>query len=215
MLAEDSVHSDCRKLCATCNFLAEIAYKFTVLAASLDLGAMIVLHNTLSRSPTMAVVFSHLLFWWYWLRSANVQDFGRDYNSVQLRAAHKYWSQKAANSQTPLLQRFWYDKRWARQNALKTRREEADDDDSSDDDLPFQGKNSPRKLGPRGRLLSSEDVRQRLLIARYLFACGFCLNSITLGLFNLVCIFCIHCKLRQSLKHTHLQISGAQAHGYL
>ena len=93
-----------------------------------------------------------------------LQDFGHEHNSLSLRAAHNYWAQKAGKSKTPLLQRFWYDKRWARQNALMTRREEHGDSDDSHG-VPFQGKETPRKAA-RGRTLAVDDVRSRLLAAR-------------------------------------------------
>ena len=94
-----------------------------------------------------------------------MQDLSEDFSSLTIRAAHNYWAQKAAKSKTPLLQCFWFDKRWAKQNAVKTRREDHSEDES-DDGIPFQGKEEPRRAKGRGRQLTNDEIRSRLFAAR-------------------------------------------------
>lgn len=98
---------------------------------------------------------------------ASSQDFGDDIASLTVRAAHNYWAQKAAKSKTPLLQCFWFDKRWARQNAVKSRKEELLDVES-DDGIPFQGKEVNKGQRGKGRIrqLSQDEIRARLFAAR-------------------------------------------------
>jgi len=50
--------------------------------------------------------------------SCCIQDFANSFPSLTVRAVHNYWAKKAAASKLPLLQRFWYDKPWARLVAL-------------------------------------------------------------------------------------------------
>ena len=78
---------------------------------------------------------------------------------------HNYWAKKAAASKLPLLQKFWYDKPWARLVALTKQPQE---DSSSDEEggIPFQGKDSP-KTHHRKKAIAVQDVEDRLNHARY------------------------------------------------
>lgn len=96
-----------------------------------------------------------------------MQDFGDEFPSLTVRAVHNYWAMKAGASKLPLLQRFWYDKPWARVLARSSRKQ-SDSDSDSDDDIPFQGKDDapPRRARGRQRTLDLEEVEDRLHAAR-------------------------------------------------
>ena len=93
-----------------------------------------------------------------------VQAFSEEFSSLTVRAVHNHWAKKASASKLPLLQRFWYDKPWARLLA-RNAGAQADSDSDSDDGIPFQGKDTP-KVAARGRALDMEDAEDRLHTAR-------------------------------------------------
>ena len=93
-----------------------------------------------------------------------VQEFGGTYPSLTVRAVHNYWALKAAASKMPLLQKFWYDKPWARLVAL-TNQPKQDSSSDEEDGIPFQGKDSP-KTHHRQKALDPHEVEDRLLHAR-------------------------------------------------
>lgn len=94
-----------------------------------------------------------------------MQEVGDEFSSLTVRAVHNYWAKKAASSKLPLLQRFWYDKPWARSLA-RANPSGWESDSGSDDGIPFQGKDSPR-LFTRGRTIDIDEVEDRLYSARY------------------------------------------------
>lgn len=110
------------------------------------------------------------------LMKIDLQDFADSCSSLTVRAVHNYWAKKAAASKLPLLQKFWYDKPWARLVDL-TKLQHQDSSSDEEEGIPFQGKDSPQAQHHRKKAMDVQAVHDRLNHARCLHNSNVCAHG--------------------------------------